>query len=177
MTTTEAKQAILDEMKAQDLTVTSEFVPLSRSRNAAEKRLTLNWRVTLKRGDRTILTTDYSAGCAYAPSYRQRMTADVDAAVRWECEHGKKAKEWLNGVFIGGAPIKPDACDVIYSLTLDSDVLDAGGFKEWAANLAYDTDSRKAEAIYRACLDIALKLRVGLGEGALERLRKACADY
>lgn len=43
--------------------------------------------------------------------------------------------------------------------------------------LGYDPDSRKAEAIYKACLEIALKLRNALGEDGLAKLREAAQDY
>lgn len=75
------------------------------------------------------------------------------------------------------AAIEPKTLDVVSSLLLDSSVLDAGGFDEWASDLGYDTDSRKAESIYRACLEIALKVRNGLGESAMAELREAASDY
>ncbi len=37
--------------------------------------------------------------------------------------------------------------------------------------------SRKAEAIYRACIETALQLRAGIGEAAMSALRDACQDY
>jgi hypothetical protein len=63
--------AALDALK---LTVKSEFVPFSRSRNRDEKhdgktRYSLNWKVTLVRDGRDVLTTDYGAGIAHAPGY------------------------------------------------------------------------------------------------------------
>lgn len=73
--------------------------------------------------------------------------------------------------------ILPDPVDVLYSLAMDSSVLDAGGFENWAGEYGYDTDSRKAESIYRACLDIALKLRAALGDTGMETLRNAFEDY
>lgn len=63
------------------------------------------------------------------------------------------------------------------SLVSDADVLDCSTFEEWADNLGYDKDSRKAEATYRECLALALKLRNGLGEAALAELREAAQDY
>lgn len=75
------------------------------------------------------------------------------------------------------APILPDVLDVIYSLVADSGVLDAGGFEDWAADYGYDPDSRSAESTYRACLDIALKMRGAIGEAGLESLREAFQDY
>lgn len=144
------RDAMQAAMTALKLTIDSAFVPWSQSRNKAEKHKSLNWRVTLKRDGREILTTDYSAGIAHAPSYPKL---------------GR------------GTPILPDSLDVLHSLISDSDVLDAGGFESWASDFGYDADSRKAESIYRACLDIALKLRAGIGEAGLATLREAAIDY
>ena len=75
------------------------------------------------------------------------------------------------------SPLKPELRDVLYSLSMDASVLDSSCFEEWANELGYEADSRKAEGIYKACLDIALKLRNALGEAGLEKLRTACQDY
>ena len=48
---------------------------------------------------------------------------------------------------------------------------------EWAKDFGYDTDSRKAETTYRACLEIALQLRNGIGEAGFTRLQEASFDY
>ena len=42
---------------------------------------------------------------------------------------------------------------------MDSDVLNYDCFEDWADCMGMDTDSRKAEDIYNACMKIALKLR------------------
>ena len=124
-----------------------KFVPFSQSRNASEKYPSLNWKVTLQHNGREVLTTDYMQGCAHARSYKQGdNTVRRDQMVREECETGRNAPT-------------PDLRDIVYSLVMDSDVIDYPSFEEWASNFGYETDSRKAEAIYRACLDIALKLR------------------
>ena len=60
--------------------------------------------------------------------------------------------------------IEPDKLDVINSLVMDASVLNSSSFEDWADEFGYDRDSRKAETIYRACLDIALKLRNAIGE-------------
>jgi hypothetical protein len=172
------------------LTVDAVFVPFSQSRNREEKTPSLNWRVTIKRDGRDVLTTDYSAGAAHAPSYKhtfgKRTAEDRDRDLRtaWECEHGVPA---IGIVWEGrghrirpGNPahkINPDPIDVLFSLAMDADVLDAGGFETWASDLGYDTDSRKAEQTYRACLDIALKLRAALGDDGLSALRNAFEGY
>jgi hypothetical protein len=161
------------------LTVESEFVPFSRSRhakpNAKINDLSLNWRVTLKMNGREILTTDYGAGIAHCPAYKDVSHLGVDAAeaIRRECETGKRAKN--HGLY--GEAINPDSFDVLYSLIVDSEVLEHSCFEEWAVNFGYDADSRAAEKMYRACLEIALRLRSEIGDANLSALREAFVDY
>jgi hypothetical protein len=60
---------------------------------------------------------------------------------------------------------EPAAHDVLYCLQADTSSVDnAGGFQEWARDLGYDPDSRKAESTYRACERAARKLRQFMGE-------------
>lgn len=133
------------------------------------------------------------AGGGY--SYRSATPGEAlnqyqDALARAECETGfamRLGKWGQNPGFekVGGRPgsseknrrIEPSPVDVLYSLTMDSDVLDAGGFEEWAANFGYDADSRKAESIYRACIELALKMRAGFGNDTLQELQTAFQDY
>jgi hypothetical protein len=172
------KQDIESVAAQLGLTLTSEFVPFSKSRNAGEKSPTLNWKITLHKDGRPILTTDYGAGCGHCPSYQQGNSNACRAmAVDAECETGYAHRiDGMNPTKTN-KPILPDFADVLHSLASDSDVLDCSSFEEWAGNLGYDADSRKAEGIYRACLDVALKLRNALGEQGLATLREACQDY
>lgn len=207
------------------LTVESVFVPFSQSRHKDEPHKTLNWRVTVKRNGRDILTTDYSAGIMHCPGYKRaaapagyrgldrrnyggkpypgtfsmyrRATAaealsDYQEAISAaECESGlameyysqygaadfKPRKERAPGSDRSKVvPILPDPESVIYCLVMDSSVLDCGGFEYWADDYGYDTDSRKAETIYRERLDLALKLRAGIGEEGLRKLQVAFQD-
>jgi len=157
------------------LTVKSEFIPFTKSRNAEEKFPSLNWRVTLVRHGRDVLTTDYSAGCAHCPSYKQgaRWTLEYDAIIRGECELGRALVKYSRP----GVKIEPDAIDVVHSLAMEADTLDHATFESWAGDLGYDADSREAEKTYRACLESALKLRSALGDDGLRQLREACQDY
>ena len=100
-----------------------------------------------------------------------------DALCAAECEDGYPMRGYPFTRVRGGAPIAPDPVDVVYSLIMDSMVLDYGEFESWAADYGYDTDSRKAIAAYRECLDIALKLRSTIGGAGLERLRAVYAEY
>jgi hypothetical protein len=174
MTAAERIDAVAREL---GLTMTAVFVPWSQSRNKAEKHPSLNWTVTLHNyaGKRAVLTTDYGMGCGHCSAYKASVrelgghnSLMRDAALRAECEKGRGSD---------GKKHEPDLRDVLYSLMSDAGVLDSASFEDWASELGYDTDSRSAEATYRACLDIALKLRHALGETSLAKLREACEGY
>lgn len=176
-----------DQIKAtlakHNLTVESVFVPFSQSRNASEKSPSLNWRVTLKHNGRNILTTDYMAGCGHAPSYKQSFKRDYtnEKLVALECEYGGKAVyreslDWMGIPQSAKGTIKPDPADVIYSLLIDSEVIDYSSFEEWASNFGYDADSRQAEKTYNDCMKIALKFRT-IGEATIAELREVFQDY
>lgn len=181
-----ATEKIHAEMERQGISIVSVFVPWSQSRNfkagstCANDR-SLNWKVTIKKGDREILTTDYMAGIAHCPSYNDKdfgrpgyMSINRDNALVEETEKGR-AVGHITGM--SGSTISPEIPSVIACLCSDADIIDTSSFEDWAANWGYDTDSRAAEATYRACLDTALKLRNGLGDAGFAALRTACEGY
>lgn len=178
MTPKEQLAAAMAELK---LTIHAEFVPWSKSRSAkAGAKVTersLNWRVTLKHEDRDVLTTDYGAGIGHCPSYRHgaRLTLDYVDAIAHETETGTAYR--AGSVVFRGKPILPDACDVMYSLLADGDAIESPTFEAWASDYGYDADSRKAEATYRACLEIGLALRAAVGDAGLAVLRRATEGY
>ena len=184
------RERILATAAALKLTMETEFVPFSKSRNAKPQDdgkvwRSLNWRVTIKRDGRDVLTTDYSAGEAHCPAYKQDRAqamrlygkGGIEQRIAYEIEHGTEALHPFVGVGKKGKPILPEFEAVLASLTTDSDVIDYATYEEWACEFGYDPDSRKGEATYRACLEIALKLRAGIGEDGLRQLREACQDY
>lgn len=172
----EAKTAFAAKLDALGLTIKSEFVPFSQSRNKAEKSPSLNWRVTLQRNGADVLTTDYSAGCAHCPAYNSATGLKSSIynmeAIAHECEHGFRVTR------VGGlhsdrtSPLTPAAVDVVSSLMADADVIDYSCFEDWANEFGFDPDSRAAEKIYRACLEISLKLRAAIGNDALAELQE-----
>lgn len=174
-------------LAALGVTVDSVFVPFSQSRSKDSKYPNLNWRVTIKRNGRDVLTTDYSAGMAHAPGYNKKPHAGFQGSnsiyqrivTRAECEKGKPVRRVLanDDCLHGRDWIEPNPVDVLYSLSMDSDVLDSGGFEDWAANFGYDTDSRAAESIYRACLELALQMRAAFGSEGMTALQTAFEDY
>ena len=173
------------------LRMKAEFIPFSQSRNRKEKSPSLNWRVTILRDGREVLTTDYGAGYGHCPAYKAAVPNSINGsavykrqikeqAIALECETGKPSKYGFSGdvyVMTGRPTILPSLPDVLYSLVVDASVLDHSSFEDWASDFGYDTDSRAAEKIYRACLEIALKLRAALGEAGLQAAQRAFQDY
>lgn len=103
-----------------------------------------------------------------------------DAICEFETESGFQScpfTTWGGFSADKSKPILPDSLDVLYSLISDSDVLNHSAFEDWAGELGFDADSRKAESIYRACLEIALKLRAALGDDGVTRLAEIFQDY
>ena len=187
-----AKAEIEAFMAENEITVDAAFVPFSQSRNKAEKNPTLNWVVTVKLKGRPMLLVDFAAGSGHCPANKSRApikwpyprTQWTQRAIAWECENGYPA-EWspYYGAFnraesgTKGRAIKPEDCDVLYSLASEADALNYSTFEDWAGCFGYDPDSRKGEKIYRECLEIALKIRGALGESGLAALQQACEDY
>ena len=54
-------------------------------------------------------------------------------------------------------PVTPTAASVLYSLLADASA-DGESFSDWCTNYGYDTDSRKALAMYLECQETAAKL-------------------
>lgn len=172
------KHALIDAtIKELGLSITAEFIPWSQSRHfkkdAKLSDYSLNWKVTLHKNGKEFLSTCYTAGighCKNKPAKQGRETIYEANLIIAECE-GKAICEG------GITRAKPCPRDVIYSVVADSDVLEYGCFEDWASTYGYDTDSRKAEAIYRACLEHGLKIRLALGEEGLSKIREAYQDY
>lgn len=176
--TKENLEALVKEL---GLTVEAEFVPFSRSRNAKPeakvREMSLNWKVTVKKDGREVLSTDYQAGIGHCPGYINNKSSvlnmDAADAIALECEKGREAGRF--GAM--GKPIMPDSLAVLHSLVSDASVLDYGTFEDWARYTGSDPDSRKEEKIYQACLQIALKLRNGIGEDGLAKLQEGFWGY
>lgn len=66
---------------------------------------------------------------------------------------------------------EPKAEDVLNALSLDaSGIENARSFDDWCAEYGYDTDSRKAERIFKVCEKQAERLRVFLGADLYQEL-------
>jgi len=58
---------------------------------------------------------------------------------------------------------EPDAAEVLSCLLSDASACDQS-FEEWASELGYETDSRKAERVYNMCVKQGEKLKLLLGD-------------
>ena len=77
--------------------------------------------------------------------------------------HGRR----LTVPFFMGSALdhEPTAADVLSCLLSDATSFEnAGSFEEWAREYGFDTDSRKAERIYRELENLAPKVRRLLGD-------------
>jgi len=71
----------------------------------------------------------------------------------------------------------PDDCDVFNSLLMDTSDIEGEAFEDWAENLGFDPDSRKAERCFKACQETLLNLRTLFTNRELDDLRELFADY
>lgn len=86
---------------------------------------------------------------------------------------------WKAGVFAilcepaHSKPTPPDVVSVLDSLRSDAACVNDGqSFQDFADDLGYDPDSRKAEGIYRACQECRDKVRAWLGFGHFAELMR-----
>lgn len=71
----------------------------------------------------------------------------------------------------------PNLADVMHSLHLDSRGVEGTTFESWAGDYGYDTDSLKAESIYRACVAINGQMRQLFTPEELDQLDILFSDY
>jgi hypothetical protein len=179
----EQNNNINNALKEMEINFNAEFVPFSKSRNAKENPkiddLSINWKVTISRG-RSSLTTDYMQGIGHLPnsikpSAFKKMYVDQANNIKSACETGKYPKANANWILSKINP--PTLTDVLYSLLMDSDVLNYGTFEEWAGEFGYETDSRKAEKMYNECMKIALKMRAMFGDENIQKLNELYQNF
>lgn len=71
----------------------------------------------------------------------------------------------------------PDDMDVFNCLLTDTSDIDGVEFEDWASDLGYDPDSRKAERAFKACQGTMMNLRAMFSESELSDLRELFQDY
>lgn len=72
----------------------------------------------------------------------------------------------------------PELADIMYSLLNDASGISYNDtFEEWADEIGYDTDSRKAEKIYNACKEIAKQLEPMFSKDERSDIEEIFSDY
>ena len=107
-----------------------------------------------------------TAGVTIVNKYGAPVNDNFRDANGWTCTLRYQGRR-LTVPFYQGTAIthEPTAADVLYCLCSDAtSVENASSFEDWCADFGYDTDSRSAERIYKACERIAAKLRRLLGD-------------
>lgn len=127
------------------------------------------WAISFARAQKPALTSAYKTGIGH-----RILTAA-------ERQYGKARERLRNSTSLGWVrkrtlPKKPFAACVLHSLLLNAD---SGNmlFEEFCANFGYDTDSRKAFAVYEACQKVEADLRRFLSRAEREKLAELLADY
>lgn len=184
----EARNAMIDARLAElGLSLSAEFVPASRFKDDEWRRGAVNFTVTVTKGERAIYSGPYAYGIGHLPGYVAKY-ADKLMAERIMIDMRERGVWPIGGLAIfnnGGMPAFPKTApvpapllrDVMRSLLSDAGAIDHGSFESWAGDYGYDTDSRKAEQTYRACLDTGLALRAALSDSVLAELREMFQDY
>lgn len=154
------------------LHTSSEFTPAS-SFDDEWRSKSLNWNVTLTRGDNEVIKTNYSQGVGHLPFYASTAYSD-DGKKVWFHDNVRSAIEkgtWTHQY--QGVARKLDAPnldDIFHSLLMDAAALDET-FEDWCISFEYDTDSIKALKIYQQCLETGLALQRALTQDIVEYLR------
>jgi hypothetical protein len=170
-------------MTKYSITFDKRFIPFSVSRSKDSKYPNLNWRIDFMHNGKALFSFDYSAGSAHCPAYKWKKSNYVSPAIKstaigHECETGKHAKKGFgDNVFASNKAIIPDYESALYSLVMDSDVINYSSFSDWAENFGYSGDSIEAKGIYDGCLSIALQFRGNLGETFFVDAVETFEDY
>lgn len=131
----------------------------------------INYYVTLTKGSQ-FMTTYFSTGLGWIETISGRPATSVkfDKKNRRFLKRGPTG--WLydtncDSLFSRYRIRKPTLADIIDSLAVDAQTTEnVKTFEEWARELGYDTDSRKAEAIYNRVCYLAVAFQNLLGNEA-----------
>ncbi len=108
----------------------------------------------------TKVTSTITSGC-------QKPQSDLDdwqkEATGWTVELAYQGRTMTLDYFTGSAVAEITTADVLSCVLVDVQCLDEG-FENWAAELDYDNDSRRAERVYNALKAQSAKLATMLGD-------------
>lgn len=125
------------------------------------------WKVSFGRGGLAVEHFDFYTGLGHRTPAPETREDRGPMSARY-------ARQVADDRLKRGKPVIPKAASVLHSLVLDADAI-GQSFNDWAGDLGYDTDSRKALETFLACQENGVKLRRILGD--LTSFREALEDY
>lgn len=151
------------------------------------------YTVALNFKGKRCLTTPYKLGVGHVDPKKIRTGTTLAAArgfsiddesllMTWQSKPGAQFKDKARWADVAAKvakwqKVQPTLSDVLHSLLSDGDAFfNAQSFEDWASDFGYDADSRKAEAIYRACDAIGRKLAATVPEDVLSKAREIVRD-
>ncbi len=152
-----------DFAKTQAVTMTATFAG---QRHDDPKWVCYLWKCRLRHDGRTY-DVDFRMGLGHVKVFTAHEDAAPLAALKAAKVQGSKVERTAYATF--AVPTQPTLPAVLQSLALDARSADET-FESWCADFGYDTDSRKAEAAYRACQDTRVHLLRLFGHSAYEAL-------
>lgn len=190
-------QALPQLLESLGVTVESRYLGVQRE--PADKKtdepgwLHLAFAVTVKRAGRADIATPYKLGVGHVKLPAAPTWQMVDAVgtrplaenILSALHRGKRVKpeydpceRALYDAAARAQGLAPKPADVLHSLLMDGDAFFNGEtFEDWCENYRYDTDSRKAEAMYRACDEIGRRLARMFSPDEIAQLREAASEY
>jgi len=182
---TDFNKASADKIiKANNIELNSTFIPFSQVHKERKTdfgdKSALNYKVTLRIAGRDVTTFDYTIGRGHIelPAKLEKYSSFMKRQyIEHVCEAPHRPFGFENVRVSKPHVPTPELLDVLYSLLSDTDTRNYSNFEDWAEMLGYDTDSRRAERIYKECLQTALALRNALPHKDMEELVELFQEY
>jgi len=174
MTATETASALLETME-----VSADFQHIPTTYDPKSKEWQhIAWRVTIKT-PRGTFTTGYKQGLGHIPKSWGLKTDGPMTAAEFAALNDTLRTGWRHSARTRRvAPVdlpRPSLVDVLHCLFSDAQAGE-DEFPDFCANCGYDEDSRKAEAIWRACRDTGAALHRLFSGEQFDRLAEVLAD-
>jgi len=111
--------------------------------------------------------------CTHVPTRPDGLMGNM---THWRCRltYEGRSMTLYYSMGSGHGSNEPGAMEVLGSLFMDASSA-SESFEDFCANCGYDTDSRTAEKIYKACTSISIRLRKLLG-GAFDKLQELATE-
>lgn len=167
-------RTIQEFIDAHGLTMESTPVPANPNFQDDSKVRRCHFHCTISNADGAAFMTYYTVGIGvveqWAKNPQTRLPWGIRPAGGWR-NLSPKCVAYAEAIDAAAKAYRPNLSDVLDNLASDAATVDsAGRFEDWADELGFDSDSRRAESIYDTCRAQAHKLRDFLGGDVFESL-------